>query len=191
MTRDRERQYLSLLSGQALATGTGQAGQASAQDMAHLLVAIAPANLATPRGREPGRKRGVQRCFSAAFQSLSWRCQARPVVVLRALLPVSLPRLLHARPMNSRNRYMYVVSKTRRGVMGPRTIPVCAFVYACITRVSPFMSAGRSSAYCRMGMWATSSGAAHTPGAYWVRLQEQTGLGSHLICTLLCEQSKC
>jgi hypothetical protein len=184
--REREREYLSLLSGQALAIGSGQAGQASAHDKADLLVAIAPANFATPQrkiARAQARSEDLfQRCIPVALLAL-------PVVLLRALLPVVLLRLIHARPMNWRNRY--VISKTRRGVMGPRTIPVCAFVYACITRVSPFTSAGRSSAYCHIGMWATSSGAAHTPGAYWVRLQEQTDLGSHRICTLLPEQNKC
>jgi hypothetical protein len=34
--------------------------------------------------------------------------------------------------------------------MGPRSIQVCAFVYACITRVSPFAIAGRSCAYCHI-----------------------------------------
>ena len=188
MTRDRERQYLSLLSGQALATGTGQAGQASAQDMAHLLVAIAPAHLATPQ-RELARAQA--RSEDLALPGAACGATVQP---LHARIQI------HAERLNAHGAAAPCASctlasslshfKDKEGGHGASLysgVRICVCMYHPCQPIRDCWALLCILSYCQAG----NSGAAHTPGAQWVRLLEQTGLGSDLMCTLQCEQSKC
>jgi hypothetical protein len=194
MTRERERQYLSLLSGQALATGSGQA---SARDMAHLLVAIAPAHLATPQ-RELARAQA--RSEDLALPGAACGAAADASACGATVQPLHARIQIHAERLNAHGAAAPCASctlasslshfKDKEGGHGASLysgVRICVCMYHPRQPIRDCWALLCILSYCQAG----NSGAAHTPGAQWVRLLEQTGLGSDLMCTLQCEQSKC
>jgi hypothetical protein len=180
-TRERERQYLSLLSGQALATGSGQA---SARDMAHLLVAIAPAHLATPQrklARAQARSEDLfQTCIPDALLAL-------PGAACGAAAGASACGAAAAAPCPSCTLAPSLSHfKDKEGGHGASLysgVRICVCMYHPRQPIHDSWALLCTLSYCQA--------AAHTPGSQWVRLLEQTGLGSDLMFTLQCEQSKC